>query len=130
MSKNTLETITASGSRNNPMWFFNPLKSTPNLPPMLASPIDNRVVGTLVNGIPLLYVLAQNPPISPITPPPRLISRELRERPALVISSHILSQVVRFLITSPLWIRMVKVLSSPISGKQYFSVFSSTKTAI
>lgn len=55
---------------------------------MEASTIDNRVVGILMNLIPLLYVEATKPPISVITPPPILIIKAFLSVPNSERISH------------------------------------------
>src|SRR5690606_32903114 len=50
---------------------------------------------------PLLYKLAQKPPMSVTTPPPRLSISAFRSRAASVILSQIREQVSRFLWISP-----------------------------
>ena len=42
----------------------------PVLPPMDESTCANKVVGILINFIPLLKILAANPETSPVIPPP------------------------------------------------------------
>ena len=45
VSKNSEEINTAFGLLKSPIWFLNPLKSIPNLPPTDASTIASKVVG-------------------------------------------------------------------------------------
>ena len=53
-----------------PIWFLALLKFIPFFPPIAASTIASKVVGTLYKGSPLLYVEAASPPISQTIPPP------------------------------------------------------------
>ena len=73
--KYSVSTITETGSEKSPIWFFIEFKLMPVLLPIDASTIESRVVGIFTKSIPLLYVLAINPPISVITPPPKFIRR-------------------------------------------------------
>lgn len=59
-----------SGCQNAPTRFFPAGVSIAVLPPIDESTMANNVVGTWTNLIPLMYVAATNPIISPITPPP------------------------------------------------------------
>ena len=61
-----------------PTMFLYFSKSTPVLPPMLESTSASRLVGTWIKSIPLRYVAAVYPHISPVTPPPKARSRSLR----------------------------------------------------
>src|SRR6218665_1870654 len=58
---------------------------------MAASAIDNNVVGNKIKSMPRLNVAAQNPPISPGTPPPNTISNECLSKPRAVIFPQISS---------------------------------------
>ena len=122
--------ITFVGDLKTPIWFFKPSKSIPSFPPILASTWERRVVGILMNLMPRLYVLAQNPPISPITPPPRFIRILFLSSFVSVILCQICAQVSRFLYVSPAGMRItLSVSSRGIRGRQCLSVFSSTSRA-
>ena len=84
-----------------PIWFFILFKSIPVLPPIDASTIERRVVGILINCIPLRNVEATKPPRSVTTPPPKLIIRELLSTPYLERLVHSSSHVDKFLFFSP-----------------------------
>ena len=65
---------TSFGIWNAPTIFLYESKSTPVFPPMLLSTCARRLVGICTKSMPLRYVAAVNPVISPVTPPPRAIS--------------------------------------------------------
>ena len=87
---------TRFGAWNAPTRFFPPSTSTPVFPPIDASIIATRLVGTCTTGIPLMYVAATKPPRSPVTPPPIAIRHESRPNPAWRRRSVNSDHVVRF----------------------------------
>ena len=85
----------------------------------------------MTNRIPLLYKLAQNPPISPITPPPKLSRSAFLSSEAAVISDQIREQVSRFLLISPAGTLMNRQSSGstvPMRGRQLDWVLVSVNT--
>ena len=93
--------------------------------------MDRSVVGILIKSKPLLNVLAIKPPISVITPPPRLIIRVILSASISVKLYQTSLHVSRFLFFSPDLIfntlGFIDVLLLKYS-RQYLSVFSSTIT--
>jgi len=66
---------TARGWWKEPIKFFPILEFIPVLPPTELSTWDKRVVGTWIKLIPLNTIEAENPAMSPTTPPPNAIIR-------------------------------------------------------
>ena len=73
---------------------------TPVLPPIDESTCANKVLGTLINFIPLLYMLATNPETSPVIPPPNETTQSCLPKLYLNSIFIILSTIVRFLFFS------------------------------
>ena len=101
LKKSTLIKTLSAGA-NTPISFFRPKKLIPVFPPVAASTAPNKVVETLIYRIPRLKVEAVNPPISVITPPPRLIINDLRVAPFSLRYFHISTAESIFLCSSPL----------------------------
>ena len=81
--------------------FLKCLKSTPVLPPILESTCDTKVVGICTKSIPLRYVAAANPQISPTTPPPRASKISFLSNLLKIKVSYIPETVSRCLFCSP-----------------------------
>ena len=71
VSRNCRSIYILSGCQKAPIKFFPAGVSIAVLPPIDESTIDSSVVGTCTKRIPLIYVAATNPIMSPMTPPPR-----------------------------------------------------------
>src|ERR1700757_1170499 len=104
----------------------------PFFPPTEASAIASRVVGAFIKWMPLLNVLAINPPKSQTMPPPKQISKEFLS--ALLSSKKFqqVSAVSRVLYFSPPGIENTIVLFRTLfsfknKGRQCFCVFLSHK---
>ena len=74
---------------------------TPVLPPMEASTIERRVVGTWTMPMPRSQQAAAKPVMSPTTPPPSASIREVRSRPSCCALSRIKLSVCRVFRSSP-----------------------------
>jgi hypothetical protein len=70
-----------SGCQKAPTKFFPAGVSMAVLPPIDESTMASNVVGTCTNLMPLIYVAATNPIMSPITPPPSAIITVSRVHP-------------------------------------------------
>ncbi len=118
------------GYEKDPIIFLNPPKSMPVLPPIEASAIPITVVGILIKSMPRIKPEAANPPISVITPPPKLIKIEFLSALPLIRDCQINSQVCKVLFFSPLLILISLKAGTKdlIKGRQCFTVFSSAKT--
>ena len=103
----------------------------PVFPPAVASTMASSVVGIFTKSIPLLYSEAMKPPISDITPPPKLISSAFLSISHSNSCCHTFSQVVKFLLASPEIISTTLAFANVSvalinSGRQCALVFSST----
>ena len=92
---------TAHGGWKAPMRFLPDGKSAPVLPPMPASTMAKRVVGRLSQRMPRNQAEAAKPVKSPVTPPPKAITKSLRSKWASPIASHKRFTVARVLFSSP-----------------------------
>ena len=81
---------TRSGWKNEPTKFFPYLLLIPVFPPIEESTCASKVVGMLINFIPLLNILAAKPVISPVIPPPK----EIMQSPLLKLFTKSLSKIL------------------------------------
>ena len=132
VAKKRVSTTTPNGLLITPIRFFKAPKSTPVLPPTEASTIASRLVGTFIKSIPRIKVEATKPPKSVTTPPPILMSNDLRSAPSSERAYHTWVQVSMFLLGSPASISMISngisvAKSGRNTGKQCSLVWLSTK---
>ena len=92
---------TRAGWWNAPTRFFPARVSTPVFPPIEASSMASRVVGTTTSGTPRMKVAATNPPRSPTMPPPSAKTTESRPNPESIMSSVRRDHCARVLLSSP-----------------------------
>ena len=92
---------TSRGWWKAPIRFLPPGWFTPVLPPIAASTIASRVVGTCTTPMPRSQVAAANPAMSPTTPPPRATISEPRSSLRSKAASWIWATVAGVFWSSP-----------------------------
>ena len=111
---------TASGWWKAPTRFLPTGRSTPVLPPTLASTWESSVVGTWRKGMPRRKVAAAKPPMSPVTPPPRVTMKSVRVKPCRARALYISSTVDSCLEASPAGNTKVET-AKPAFSKEAFT---------
>ncbi len=101
MERASESVMTAMGWWKAPTRFLPKGKSTPVFPPTLASACDTRLVGIWTKSIPRRNVAAAKPPMSPVTPPPRVTTISVRVKPFSARARYISIMVDSCLFSSP-----------------------------